>query len=101
MASIAPMAREHSHRDKELDDHDTSYTDIDLPWNSSFDPLIYPPGSLTEENSITRYQKYGDTSPECSPRRTARSIWKVKEAGSWKDILKRAGLSVLYPEEEA
>ncbi|KAJ8126982.1 hypothetical protein O1611_g6653 [Lasiodiplodia mahajangana] len=105
MAFIAPTAsghpglglskppREHSPGDKELDDHDTSYTDIELPWNSLFDPLIYPPGSPTEENSITRYQQYEDASPECRPRRTTRQTWKVKEAGSWKDILKRAGRS--------
>ncbi|ORY67135.1 uncharacterized protein BCR38DRAFT_407145 [Pseudomassariella vexata] len=41
--SLSEPTTEHNHGDKEPDNHDTSHADIELPWNSLFDPLVYPP----------------------------------------------------------
>ena len=50
-------------------------------------PTDYPSGSPTQENSPTQYKQYAT---RWSPRFKKAMTWKVRDAGSWSAILRRA-----------
>ncbi|KAF4990625.1 hypothetical protein FDECE_14289 [Fusarium decemcellulare] len=51
------------------------------------DGTRFPSCAPTEENSPTRYLEF--MFPHHRPRRQRKETWKLKEAGSWKEMLKR------------
>lgn len=66
---------------------------LQAKWGSMPYPTDYPPGSPTQENSPTRYEQQFEAGFALEPRRRGNrnrtGSWKVREAGSWNDILKR------------